>query len=331
MQNLKKKSIIDPAHGLLETFRQVLYDQLMPWLAENNDELFYRSWQQHVFQEKKFYLRFLAQLFESNKRLLPTALVDEWEIFAQTPRDERAFVLLENFLAAKTGNHKVAFYHNLLGYAFYGSYKHFIKLDAIHQGDRLKYEFHRFLRQMDDLINRSRQLCNHHSGFDLEITYMALLLMLTLRTELLKRLEQSLITPHMQLVEPDVPAPEQLADSRQAGNLGKYYNWYEKSCLRPVRAITEVKHLVHDSEPNAPSCMDSMDETDVEASIPAAGPAASNEAAFYNTRQVASMLQLSENTIRKMADNGKLHGKKFGKNYRYPKAAIDKIQTQKPY
>ncbi len=86
---------------------------------------------------------------------------------------------------------------------------------------------------MDDLINRSRQLCNHHSGPDLEITYMALLLLLKLRIELLNRMEQSLITPIMQLIEPEVPVPEQLADSRQANKLEKYYSWYDNSSLPP--------------------------------------------------------------------------------------------------
>jgi excisionase family DNA binding protein len=323
-----KNNMEETYHGRLETFRQLLFDQLMPWLPENNDDLFYRSWQQSVFWKQEQYLSFLIDLFRQNNRRLPPALVSEWAVFSKSAKDEEAFHLLQSFLYIKISKLKVSFYHQLLGQAFYGSYKHFIQLTATLQGDKLSYALHRYGRQLDDLIAKSQQLCANKEGDDLEITYMALMLLLLLRREVLKRFDLSLYPTNFKLLEPEVPSPEQLSADRDAERLWKFYKWFNSTATpvhkktmqaeaedRPGKVFTQMQKELPEKK-----ALSTNDPAETVTTI--------SQKAYYNTSEVAQLLGYTENTIRNMAKRNELPFQRFGKNYKFHKKDIDQLMDK---
>lgn len=51
------------------------------------------------------------------------------------------------------------------------------------------------------------------------------------------------------------------------------------------------------------------------------------EAIFYTVQEVAEILSLSEQTIRKLIHEGKLHAIRLGRAYRVPHEALVRLRT----
>ena len=52
-----------------------------------------------------------------------------------------------------------------------------------------------------------------------------------------------------------------------------------------------------------------------------------DDEAFYTLKEAAKLLRIAERTLRRLCTSGKIHGYKVGRQWRIPKALIDRMRS----
>ncbi|MCK9451404.1 MAG: helix-turn-helix domain-containing protein [Bacteroidales bacterium] len=330
----------------LHSFHQLLYDQLMPWLPENNRVLFYRAWQHHVAAaSSSTYLHGLITVFERNNRGLPPALKEEWQFIGHTKFTPLIKEIYFGLKSQELTGLKLFFYRDLIAQAFAHSYV-FCELQlAGLSAVRRQFELRQLMRRLDDLLQYSKITFKKKEGEDALIVYMVHLCMLIFR-RLLSNKYHNILTPDIVLLNNELIKPYYHSDYPQGHLLITLYNWYEKDFPNIIDKFAGGGGLFSDSKSqpvksnknaliNQESQSVAIDDADKpkaeeqEMQSLTSNKVAAKTTLSYSTAEASKILGISPNGLLKQAKQGKIRHYRIGKLYKFYQQEIIAIMHGK--
>lgn len=323
----------------LHSFNQLLFDQLMPWLPENNSDLFYRAWRQNMSTGSKMpYLHQLIKVYERNNRALNRNLVHEWQIIGNWTLTGLMHKIYSSLKSQELSSLKLFFYRDLIVEAFAHSYNYSVmQLNSL-SAFRRQFELRRLMRRLDDLLQRSRMIYKNQEGEDAVIVYLVHLCVLIFR-QLLRKTYPTLLSPDDILLNNNLLKPNSHSDYPQGHLLITFYHWYEAELPKIIdqfastggltlvlntkidymqeqiaTVMESIKNMQYADEAPKKSIRE-YGETTINTVIAESNP-------LISTAEAAKLLGISESGLLKQAKRGAIPYIKIGKLYKYDRQQI---------
>jgi len=324
----------------LHTFNQVLFDQLMPWLPENNDVLFYRAWQHVVAKASKTpYLFRLAQVYERNNRLLPSDLLAEWQLIGN---NSFSALIREIYLSLKSqelSSLKLFFYRDLIAQAFAHSYVYCMAQFRSLSAERKQFELRQLMRRLDDLTQNSRRIYKDRQAEDTVIVYLVHLSILVFR-QLLRDTYHTILTPDIVLLNNQLLKPDYQSDYPQSDVLNRLYEWHVQTLPKIIdqfagsggSAIAMSDNTNNPTEADLHTNFESLFAAEKPTETAAYSKQQKQEVSdkhdtaktqtLLSTAEASKLLGISPSGLRKQAKQGTFNPIRIGKLFKFPKEDI---------
>lgn len=326
----------------LETFHQLLHDQLMPWLPAQSDNHFLKAWHLYDQQHKESYLLRLQQVYRRNGRRLPTALEEEWRMISRVRPQKNITQLLFSLYHKQFASHKLNFYNKLIANAFAYSYAYVEQNLRQSSEARLQFSLQQLLSRHNDLYESSGRLLQLHEGEDAVVIGLVHLY-LHLFHRLLNHTYSHKFKGMHALVNREMQYP--VADAVHAGSqqLAALHALYLQSTAHlssPAQASSPKKQAAEGMDVNFEAFRKLHTEGEGTASstttLDVPGAALVEETAFgtneppqrppYSTKEAAELLGISPNGLREKAKQGEIPFFKIGKLFKFRHEDIEAFQ-----
>lgn len=296
----------------LMTFHHLIYDSLMPWLSQYNDELLFRALLIDLMPNSPLFFEKLIPAFASRGMGPDPVLRREWQVFAAQRPNKLTSALIKSMFVPRTASQKEAFYFYLI---INSMFKSISLLDAL-IGDASAamrpYYLRKTLGQIGDMRKKLPLLLSERPA-ESRLIYCCDLALHLIGSCFLQ--QQKHLGLRYLLAIPLLEPPHGSADW-DSFLLQQLYQWYHQHATGKARSQNDTGNGTQtgDGDQNNPP--------------PATMPSHSDPEALLTVKEVLPLLGMAKTTLYDLCKKNKFPHVKIGRSYRFNRQEIKQYIDQ---